>query len=227
MLEALSAEELKPIRELVHVQLRDAIISGEIRNGERLIEADLAERLNVSRTPVREAIRMLESEGLVESLARRGVIVKNFRIDDIVEIYKIRQALEVMAFQSATEHVTPYELQKAASHLADSQRHLKEDAYELYCEDNESFTEVLVKASRMERTMMLIATYRDQLRNYRRMTLASVSRQQTVIKEHSEILEAMKRRDAELVRHLVFIHLQGALEECKQYLATHIACGRR
>ena len=216
MFEVLTLEEVKPIREIIYTQLRGAIIAGTIKDRERLIESELALRLKVSRTPVREAIRMLESEGLVESLPRRGVIVKGMNIEAIVEIYKIRQALEVMAFKSAAEQITNAELAQARRHLMESQIHLEEKNYEAYYTDNECFTDVFVEASRMPRAIQLIASYREQLRSYRKVTLSDSVRRLQVVKQHGEILNAVENREAALVAELVFAHIDGALEVCRR-----------
>ncbi|MGL4732501.1 MAG: GntR family transcriptional regulator, partial [Fusobacteriaceae bacterium] len=87
-------EKRKSIREQVYETLRDLIINGEIEAGERVVEVEYAEKFHVSRTPVREAIRMLELEGLVEVNSKGGVLVKEVTPEDIKEIYKIRIALE-------------------------------------------------------------------------------------------------------------------------------------
>lgn len=84
---------MRPIREIIYEHLKDEILSGGIEDGARLIETSIADSMNISRTPVREAIRKLEADGLVLSIPRKGV-VKKFDINDVIEIYKIRQALK-------------------------------------------------------------------------------------------------------------------------------------
>ena len=88
--------ESRPIREIAYEMLKHAIITGEIPAGERIVETDYAERLHISRTPLREALRKLERDGLVEYVMRRGVVVRAFTIADVEEIYTIRNALEML-----------------------------------------------------------------------------------------------------------------------------------
>lgn len=217
MLGALRLEEIRPIREIIYDRLKEAILSGEIGDGERLIESDIAERLNVSRTPVREAFRMLESDGILEALPRRGVVVRNMAVGDIVEIYRIRQALEVMAVQSATGRIRPAEIAEARMHLNYAEQNLARHDYDSFYADNERFTNVLVRASRMPRTIQLIGTYREQLARFRRITLSSDSRRSVVVGEHRAILDAVESRDAKLAGSLVHAHLDAALAVCVEF----------
>lgn len=217
MLGALRLEEIRPIREIIYDRLKEAILSGEIGDGERLIESDIAERLNVSRTPVREAFRMLESDGILEALPRRGVVVRNMAVDDIVEIYRIRQALEVMAVQSATGRIRPAEIAEARMHLNHAEQNLARHDHNSFYADNERFTNVLVRASRMPRTIQLIGTYREQLARFRRITLSSDSRRSVVVGEHRAILDAVESRDAKLAGSLVHAHLDAALAVCVEF----------
>ena len=98
--------ESKPIREIAYEVLKKAIISGEIPAGERIVETDYADRLHISRTPLREALRKLERDGLVEYVMRRGVVVRAFTIDDVREIYMIRNALEMLTLPAIIEKAT-------------------------------------------------------------------------------------------------------------------------
>ncbi|MDR2180594.1 MAG: GntR family transcriptional regulator [Synergistaceae bacterium] len=214
---AIAPENIKPIREIVYEHLKEAIGSGEIPGGERLNESELAVRLNVSRTPIREAIRMLESDGLVESVPRRGVVVRAFDISEIIEIYMIRQALEVMVFKSAARHITPQELEQARRHIQDSQSCLKTKNFEEYFRANELFTDTIIEAGRLPKTRQLIGSYRDQLRRCRKITLSDPVRRRTAVRQHLSILEALEERNVESVGNLVFEHLEGALEVCKRH----------
>ena len=110
--------ESRPIREIAYEVLKKAIITGEIPAGERIVETDYADRLHISRTPLREALRKLERDGLVEYVMRRGVVVRAFTIDDVREIYTIRNALEMLTLPSIVENATQ-EDKIAASKAAD------------------------------------------------------------------------------------------------------------
>ena len=92
--------ESKPIREIAYETLKHAIITGQIPAGARIVETEYADKLHISRTPLREALRKLERDGLVEYVLRRGVVVRAFTIADVEEIYTIRNALEMLTLPS-------------------------------------------------------------------------------------------------------------------------------
>ena len=98
--------ESRPIREIAYEVLKHAIITGEIPAGERIVETDYADRLHISRTPLREALRKLERDGLVEYVLHRGVVVRAFTIADVEEIYTIRNALEMLTLPAIIEKAT-------------------------------------------------------------------------------------------------------------------------
>lgn len=101
-----------PLRDQVRDELRDQIIKGSLTPGQRLIEQTLADEFGVSRIPVREAIRMLQSEGLVETVPRRGVIVSTLSRDDLEHIFDVREALDSLAFRLAAERGTSRDLRR-------------------------------------------------------------------------------------------------------------------
>ena len=94
LFEKIEITDLRPIRDIVYQRLRSAIIGGQLEQGERLVETLISENMGVSRTPVREAFRQLEIEGLAENIPRKGTIVKGISKKDIIEIYEIREMLE-------------------------------------------------------------------------------------------------------------------------------------
>ena len=100
------AAESKPIREIAYETLKHAIITGDLPAGSRIVETDYAERMHISRTPLREALRKLERDGLVEYMLRRGVIVRAFTIADVEEIYTIRNALEMLTLPAIIQNAT-------------------------------------------------------------------------------------------------------------------------
>ena len=100
--------EYLPLRDVVFNTLRDAILKGELEPGERLMEIQLAERLGVSRTPIREAIRKLELEGLVVMIPRRGAIVASITEKDLKDVLEVRRTLEIMAAEIACDRITPF-----------------------------------------------------------------------------------------------------------------------
>lgn len=111
--------ESRPIREIAYEVLKHAIVTGEIPAGERIVETDYAERLHISRTPLREALRKLERDGLVEYVLRRGVVVRAFTIEDVDEIYTIRNALEMLTLPAIVERATQEDIASLRAKLHD------------------------------------------------------------------------------------------------------------
>lgn len=106
LFEKIEVTDLRPIREIVFERLRKAIIDGNLEPGDRLVETFIAENMGVSRTPVREAFRQLEIEGLAENIPRKGTIVKGISKEDIIEIYQIREVLEGLAFRLTCSRIS-------------------------------------------------------------------------------------------------------------------------
>ena len=126
--------ESRPIREIAYEVLKHAIITGEIPAGERIVETDYAERLHISRTPLREALRKLERDGLVEYVLRRGVVVRAFTIADVEEIYTIRNSLEMLTLPAIIEKATAEDLESLRTQLREMDELIeaKGKYYQLY-----------------------------------------------------------------------------------------------
>ena len=119
--------EYLPLRDVVFNTLRRAILKGELKPGERLMEIQLAQRLGVSRTPVREAIRKLELEGLVNMMPRRGAVVAEITLQDLEDVLEVRAVLEELAVQKACENITEDQLRDLKKAANDFKRSLEDD----------------------------------------------------------------------------------------------------
>jgi len=212
-LQAIDPSLLVPIRNVVYDTLRQAILDGSIPPGERLVESELAETLNVSRMPVREAIRKLEAEGLLEHQRRKGVVVKTFSEDDILEIYTLREAMEALAAVQAVRRATNEEIERLERAMDEIDRLCdlgdKVDAAEIF-EANRAFSEGVIEACHMPRLIQVINTYKEYLERFRRVTLAGPSRRELVRLEHRGILEAIRDRDEKAGRGPKPVNISGA-----------------
>lgn len=215
--EIIEFSHIKPIRELIYEHIRQKIFSGELKIGERLIEKDLAEKLKVSRTPVREALRKLETEGLVVHLPRKGVVVKGFSREDVIEIYSIREALEALAITYTVKNITDEELEKLQECLEQMRRYTEQDDTENLFRVSQEFNDILINSCRMPRLINLISTYQEYLARFRKVTMKSRERKLSALQEHEEIFKAVAKRDAKRAKKLVRDHLKKALET---YLKT-------
>ncbi len=213
MLQVLDLSGLKPIRELVYDELRGAILSGDLKAGERLVESEVASQMKVSRTPVREALRMLEMEGLIEYVPRKGIFIRGFTREDIVEIYSIRSALESAAVTFSVSNISPEEVSALRDLLLEMQDLTERADVPGLCHATQRLNDILVQSCRMPRLINLISTYQDYLARFRSVTLASGERRFAALRDHEAIVEAVAEKDAEKAQELVKRHLQAALEE--------------
>ena len=200
--------DLRPIRDIVYEKLRTAIIAGHLASGERLFDTQLAKQFGVSRTPVREALRMLEQEDLIVVTPRRGTIVSSLKQEDGVEIYNIRSVLEGLAVRLAAGNITPSEIVELRDKL-EKMRPLPENLAG-YMAVHAEFNSVLIKASRSPRILQLLGSFTGQLRNLRGISLATPDRQLLAWKEHCAIVDAVEARDAELAELLARKHVENA-----------------
>ena len=149
-------DSYKPLREVVYETLREAIKTGGLTPGERLMEIQLAEELGVSRTPVREAIRKLELERFVVMIPRRGTYVANLSLKDINEVFEIRAALDGLAAGLAAERITEEELEQLERLLVEISEHIDHHDNEKIVATDEAFHDILYRASRNERLVGII-----------------------------------------------------------------------
>lgn len=148
----------KPLREVVIENIRDAILSGDFPAGMRLTELQLADEMGVSRTPIREAIRNLEQEGLVVMIPRRGAYVADVSIHDINEVYEIRTALETLAAGLAAERIEDSEIEEMDKYLIATRTYVSRLDYTKIVEMDTAFHDVIYKASRNKRCMNIITS---------------------------------------------------------------------
>ncbi len=212
------------IREIVYDKLKGAIMRGEFAHGERLVEHVIASQLQVSRTPVREALKRLESEGLLTATPRQGLVVKGYSANEIREIYMIREALESLAASCAAKNATEEDIREL-EHLIREMDRCGEDpnaTQEKKFEAHRHFSEAFNQASHMPTLVHLIESLREQMARFRRISLRGEKRMRKAREEHRLLVEAVRNRDPKRAAELVLIHIEGALEA---YLSTSDANG--
>lgn len=210
ILPPIKLDNYKPLRELVFEAMREAIISGALRPGERLMEVQLAEDLGVSRTPVREAIRKLELEGFVLMIPRKGAYVADISLKDISSVFEVRRALEGLAAELAAERASDEEIEQLERLLVElagcaEARNTKE-----FVNLDAKFHEVVYTASRNERLGQILSLLIEQIMRFRTRTLSNPARLRVALEEHRGLVEALAVRDAELARRLAQEHIESA-----------------
>jgi DNA-binding GntR family transcriptional regulator len=194
----------------VYERLREAIVTGRARPNERLIEAELAERLQVSRTPIRESLQRLAAEGLVVS-RRRGWVVLEHTSTEIREIYEARAALEGYCARLAAERATEAQLKEIASlHRGDPKRILKSSRQHLV-EVNDRFHDAIVAAAQNERLADMIRRNRTFYFTFRIAQLYSDEEADASIAGHLAIVRALLQRDSNRAERAMRAHINLAL----------------
>ena len=159
--------EYLPLRDVVFNTLRQAILKGELEPGERLMEIQLAERLGVSRTPIREAIRKLELEGLVLMIPRKGAEVAEISEKSLREVLEVRRSLEELAIELACQRITPEELtalEEAENRFA---RAVEDGEVMAIAESDENYHELIYQATANDRLVQILNNLREQMYRYR------------------------------------------------------------
>ena len=192
-------------------QLRDLIVAGQLPAGSRLYEADLAVRMGISRTPVREAIRQLEQVGLVTIYPNRETVVTAFTVDDVREIYQLRAAVEGMAACIAAERREPAAVAGILEVLAGMQAALAAHDEATYFELDAAFHDQVLRASANSRLLEVRRRVRDQTRRYLTLTLGHVAASglRRNFQEHEAIGFAIRdgepeRAEALMRRHIIW-----------------------
>jgi DNA-binding GntR family transcriptional regulator len=198
--------------------LRRAIVTGELRPGQRVAQEEVADALGVSVAPVREALRVLEQEGQVRYFPRRGYFVTELRIADLVEIYELRRVLE----ERAARHALPLldeqrlaRIEQAARECAQAAR-AADVAAEL--EANRRFHLAILDAGDQPHTLRMITLLWDSTEAYRAMYYNSPAERRRSVKAHELILDAARRRDAPQLIAELDRHRERALEVLKEIL---------
>ena len=201
------------LREAVYQALRDAILHGRYRPNQRLVELELAEELNASRTPVREALQRLGSEGLIVP-ARRGWAVREFSKPEITEIYEVRLALEGYAARLAAERASDAELDAIGGLVDEQLRAQAADVIprELLVRVNDHFHDSIVEASGNARLVENSKRSRTYYFNYRLAALYTDEQAVDSLDEHVAIAAAVRRRAGDKAEALTREHITNALE---------------
>lgn len=203
-------DSYKPLREIVFESLREAIINGILKPGERLMEIQLAEEMGVSRTPVREAIRKLELEGFVVMVPRKGAYVAGISLKDIADVFEVRAALESLAAGLAAERITDDELEALERSLVKVAESTEADDLNSLISADTDFHDILYRASRNERLVQIVSNLREQIQRFRMASLSHPGRMRVALEEHRKIVEAISERNVELAQQLARDHIENA-----------------
>jgi DNA-binding GntR family transcriptional regulator len=208
-----------PLGDQVEHALKAEIISGRLAPGQRISHEELAAKWNVSYTPVRDAIRHLESQGFVKVLPRRGVFVTELDATTFQDIFEVRIALEVLAAKSATVQAPAAELERVLRSYQEAEATYQQTGdSSLLVERDYMVHDLLMRHCSNAKVIEIMQGLRD-LVDWAQATIVSrnPAAYATTVREHMRIVEAMLARDVQCAQHEIEMHLQGALA---RYLAS-------
>lgn len=209
--------ESKPLREKIADKIRADIIKGVYADAERLVEPKLAKNLGISRTPIREALRQLETEGFIEIVPRKGAVVKALTIKDIDDLYAVKASLEGLAARQATL--------KLSSKDIDKLRKINEKFHDIandfpnvmdeYLKYNVDFHNVFITASDNKKILEILDSLAKNFQRLKTVLVSNRERAKQAVIEHQEIIEAFASGDPEKAEIKVRWHIQNAWEYLK------------
>ncbi|MDO4620233.1 MAG: GntR family transcriptional regulator [Lachnospiraceae bacterium] len=207
----MNPEEYMPLRDVVFYTLRRQILRGELKPGERLMEIALADRLGVSRTPIREAIRKLENEGLVIMIPRRGAHVAEITRQELNDVLEVRRSLEVLAISKACDYMTEKDIRelKEAEEAFAIQIARKDADLTVLGEADEHFHDIIYKGTNNRRLIQILNNLREQMYRFRMEYLKDTDIRQTLVREHDAIVKALENRDKEEATRLMSLHIDN------------------
>ncbi|MBI4447300.1 MAG: GntR family transcriptional regulator [Acidobacteria bacterium] len=205
-----------PVRITVFEHLREEILRGNLLNGERLIESDLAKKLKVSRTPIREALRKLENEGLVRYSRGRGVTVGKLTPQDMLDFYAIRGALEGLAARLAAQRISEGEIAKLKEIFAGISKAFSKQDYRLAVHLHTRFNDLIFRAAGNPRLYELVSRFHEYTERSQLQSLAVSGRFQAIQEEHEAIIAAIEKRHPHRAERAVRKHLEQASRAYQQ-----------
>ena len=207
----------KSLRGQVFDKIRSDILNGKYKRGEELVESSIGKELGISRTPVREAIRQLELEGLVQLVPNKGAFVTGISEKDVRDIYLIRARLEGLAARMAAKNITPELLDAMEETVVLSEYHAKKEHYEQVCEMDSKFHKLLYKASGSRILEHTLTDFHQYVQRVRMESIMKKRRMEKSNDEHDAILTAIREHDEEKAELVATRHISNTVENLKNY----------
>ncbi len=207
-----------PLRDVVFQTLREAILKGDLRPGERLMELQLAAKLGVSRTPIREAIRMLEQEGLAVTIPRKGAEVARMTEKNMEDVLQIREALDDLAVQVACDKMTEQQLKNLTLAMKNFETAIQTGNLSKIVAYDVEFHDIIYESTDNPKLVTLLNNLREQIYRYRVEYLKGKENYPMLIKEHETILEALKEKNKERVADAMRNHIRNQAEAVKNII---------
>ena len=214
----LNMDAYLPLRDVVFNTLREAILKGDLQPGERLMELQLAAKLGVSRTPIREAIRMLEQEGLAITIPRKGAEVAKMTLKGMEDVLEIREALDELAVQLACARITEEQLSLLKDRKKEFEHSLKSGKLKAIAEADVKFHDVIYEATGNPKLVNLLNNLREQIYRYRVEYLKNAQNHPVLIREHEAIYQALIKRDRDAAMVSIREHVSNQANAVKEVI---------
>lgn len=202
-------DEFLPLRDVVFNTLRQAILTGELKPGERLMEIHLANRLGVSRTPIREAIRKLELEGLVTMIPRRGAEVAQITEKSMNDVLEVRRALDALCVELACDRITDGELEQLKLACEGFEQAIKTQDAKKIAHADVALHDIIVQATGNQRLIQLINNLSEQMYRYRFEYIKDFSQHDRLVEEHRIIYESIVKKDKNTACMAARLHIDN------------------
>ncbi len=209
------------LQDQVYQLTRRRIVGHTYGPGHRLSEAGLARELGVSRMPVRDALRRLQLEGLVEGAPGRGLVVSPISVGHARDVYRLRELLEAVAAELAAERATAADLERLEAAVAAQERAAKNGTAGKVLRASMEFHDALHLSAHSSILSLVLEQIWVHARRYRELTLGKSERHVSVAQEHRALLEAIRRHDPDGAKEIIQGHVQGAFEVVAQQLAAN------
>lgn len=214
----LNMDAYLPLRDVVFNTLREAILRGDLVPGERLMELQLAAKLGVSRTPIREAIRMLEQEGLAITIPRKGAIVAGMTEKDMQDVLEIREALEELSVQVACDKITDEEIAELQKNMKNFEHSLKSGDLKKMAHADVEFHDVIYRATDNPKLINMLNNLREQMYRYRVEYLKNPQNHEQLLQEHEAIYKGIVEKDKSAVTEMIRKHISNQVAVVKHMI---------
>lgn len=196
-------DQTQTLRERIVNILRESIIKGTLKPGERVAESELAERYGISRTPIREAFRQLETEGFLKVIPRRGAEVISLTEEDVREFYEVKSLLESYAAKVAAERLTERDIKKLELLNSSMERFAKNSDIKAFFKADNDFHDIFIQKCGNDKLCNIIQNLLQQFQRFRIASFVIKGRMEVSVEQHKDIIKACCDRDSNLVERLV------------------------
>lgn len=210
-----------PLRDVVFKTLRQGILTGELKPGERLMEIHLANRLGVSRTPIREAIRKLELEGLVVMIPRRGAVVAEISEKSLKDVLEVRRSLDKLCAELACDRITDEGIEALGEACKAFEEATASKDAKVIASADVALHDIIINATRNDRLISLINNLSEQMYRYRFEYIKDESQHANLIKEHAKLYDAIRKRDKAAAAEAAGAHIDNQEISILKQISLH------